>query len=87
LAGLLIKYSDSQILEKVFYGIRAVVVALILAAVFKLRKSCLIDHWTFLIAAISFVFLLVFNIHPIITIICGGIVGVVLYYKVILKSQ
>ncbi|KUO48997.1 MAG: chromate transporter [Desulfitibacter sp. BRH_c19] len=79
LAGLLIKFGDNEILANAFYGIRAVVVALIVAAVFKLRKSSIKDYRTFLIAATAFIFLIIFNLHPIIIIIAGGIVGALLY--------
>lgn len=81
LAGLLLKYGDNLILEKIFYGIRAVVVSLILAAVYKLYKSCLIDYWTVIIAILAFALLIIFNIHPIFAIVCGAIVGLILYYN------
>lgn len=81
LAGLLIKYGDNQILQKMFLGIRAVVVALILAAVVKMYKPCIFDRWTLILALIAFGSLVIFDIHPIITIIVGGISGYFLYKK------
>lgn len=87
LSGFLLKYGDSHLLEKAFYGIRAVVVALILAAVFKLRRSCICDYRTLALALISFITLLVFAMHPITAIIAGGIAGVTLYFLFIIRSD
>ncbi|NLT95645.1 MAG: chromate transporter [Clostridia bacterium] len=86
LAGLLMKYGDSAIMLKVFYGIRAVVVALIVAAVFKMFKSCITDYGTLLIAVISFFLLFYFRLTPVVAIIIGGIAGLIIY-KVFLFSQ
>ena len=87
LAGLLIKYGDNQLLEKMFTGIRAVVVALIMAAVIKLYKPCIIDRWTLAFAATAFFALFIFNIHPIIAIIGGGAAGYVIYTKYIVNYE
>lgn len=87
LAGLLIQFGDNAIIEKVFAGIRAVVVSLIAAAVFKLYRSCLIDTWTTIIAIVSFSVLVVFDIHPILAIICGGIVGISIFPKIALVAK
>ncbi|KJS20874.1 MAG: chromate transporter [Clostridiaceae bacterium BRH_c20a] len=87
LAGLLIKYGDNQLLEKMFTGIRAVVVSLIMAAVIKLYRPCIIDHWTLIIAVAALFALIIFNIHPIIAIIGGGAAGYVIYMKYIVNYE
>jgi chromate transporter len=86
LAGFLLQYGDSPILAKVFYGIRAVVVALIAAAVFKMCKSCITDYRTLIIAVLAFIFLFFFNLSPVIAIIIGGITGVILYQSLPLNQ-
>lgn len=82
LAGFLLKYSDNVILNKVFYGIRAVVVALIGSAVFKLGKKSISDILTLIIAIVAFLLLIIFDFHPIFTIIAGGLFGILVYPKV-----
>ncbi|MFZ5944359.1 MAG: chromate transporter [Bacillota bacterium] len=84
LAGLLLKYGELEILEKMFAGIRAVVVALILGAVVKMKKSCIIDRSTLAVAIISLLVLVIFDIHPIFAIICGAIIGYILYSKFVI---
>lgn len=87
LAGLLVEYGGTPILTKVFYGIRAVVVALIVAAVFKMYKSCVTDYPTLIIAFMAFGSLFFFNLSPVAAIIVGGIVGVVLYKRFPLSQE
>ncbi len=87
LAGLLLKFAGNEIVEKAFSGIRAMVMALILAAVFKMGKSSIKDYRTLTIAVISFVFLLLFDLHPIVAIIFGGLAGVIIYNKFILLKD
>ncbi|MGI6225296.1 MAG: chromate transporter [Peptococcales bacterium] len=87
LAGFLITYSDNVLINKVFYGIRAVVVALILSAVFKLGKKSITDMRTLIIATIAFLLLIIFDFHPIFAIIGGGFVGIILHSKILLSQE
>ena len=81
LANLLLQYSDSEVLANMFAGIRAVVVALMTVAVYKMGKACINDRTNLLIAIIALLIVLVFDIHPIAIIIGGALVGIIMQNK------
>ena len=68
-------YSDTEVMTKLFTGIRAMVVALISVAVYRLGKTCLTDLPKLSIAIIVLILALILNINPIWFIISGGIIG------------
>jgi chromate transporter len=81
LANVIIMYSDTEIMTKLFTGIRAMVVALISVAVYRLGKASLNDLPKLSIAIIVLVLALILDINPIWFIISGGIIGIILYKR------
>lgn len=71
-------FSGHPKVEAAFEGIRPAVVALIVFAAWKMRKSTVVDKTTFAAAAVAFSLLLFLHMHPILVIIIGGISGVLL---------
>jgi len=77
ISGFLIKYGNSKILGDFFKGINAVVVALILVALYKLVKPSIEDRLGWVLAITGFIVLFYFNFHPILVIILAGITGII----------
>jgi chromate transporter len=68
-------------------GIRGVVLALLLATVYRLRKQSILDIWGILIFGLAFCILVFFQSVNVIFIIIGGFsIGIALYYRRIPKS-
>lgn len=72
------RFQDEPIVEAVFRGIRPTVVALISTAAIKIAKSAIKDKVALLIAVAVFITSIVFDIHAIIIIIAGAVIGIVL---------
>ncbi|MDQ2086293.1 chromate transporter [Herbivorax sp. ANBcel31] len=81
ISHLLLSLRDNIYMQKVFAGIRAGVTALILVTAIRLAKSALKGYISVLIAIIAFILIVLFNIHPIFTIIAGGVLGLLGYLK------
>ena len=74
-------------MKKIFYGIRPVIVGLILTAAITISKSTLVketasgvlsfNYWTFIIAIIIAGLALKTKLHPILLIIISGVLGAV----------
>ena len=76
IAFLITNGKNYKILNNFFYGVRPAVVALIVYAAFKLRKSGLktIINWIFLASALG---LLLIGLNPIFVILAGALGGMV----------
>jgi len=72
-------FKDNIYVKKAFWGIRAGVSALVLLSVIKLSKSAIKDTLGIIIAAASFLVIVVFDIHSILAIVSGCIIGLVVY--------
>ena len=86
IAAYFIKFRNNQIVERVFLGIRPAIVALILAAVYKMWIK---TNRTYLklFVAIGTVFIIIFlGISPIWVVISGALVSVI-YHRFILKAD
>ena len=79
------KIKDNQTVDKVFKGIRPVVVALITSAVYKLMKTTGINVKSVSLALITTILIVVFKISPVYLILVGGI-GYILLKKTVLKD-
>lgn len=81
IAHLLLSIRDNIYVQKVFAGVRAGITALILVTAIRFAKSTL--KWTasVLIAIVSFILIVFLNIHPIFTILIGGVLGFTGYLK------
>ncbi|QQY79194.1 chromate transporter [Keratinibaculum paraultunense] len=74
------QYRENPIIDKMFLGIRPAVAALIFSAVYKLGKSTKLDIYKLIIAAITVLAIVVFDISPIIVILVSAI-GAIFYFN------
>lgn len=71
-------FHDHPKVEAAFEGIRSAVVALIVFAAYKIRKSAVVDKTTFAVAAAALILLLFLHMHPVFVIALGAAAGVLL---------
>lgn len=76
---LLTNLKDNIYVGKVFSGIRAASAALILLSAVKLGKSAIKGKTGYIVALISFLIIIVFNINAAWAVIFGGITGYAVY--------
>ena len=69
---------DNIYVQKAFTGVRAGVAALITLAVFKFGKAVIKNKISLILALLSIICIVVFNIHIIHVILFGGVVGLLL---------
>jgi len=70
---------DNVYIKKAFEGIRAGVTALILLTAIKLTKKTITSYISAIIASISFILMVYFEIHAILLILSGAIIGYIMY--------
>lgn len=87
LASLFLSFQHYPIVQAAIMGIRPAVVALIVYASINIGKKSLIDLTTILIAIFSVVLLLLVDVHPILILLIGGLVGILLNVKNIKKVE
>jgi len=80
IASLLVTVRDNIILDKFFAGIRASSTALILLAAIKMVKTGVKHKWGIAVALISFLMIVVFDIHALWAVTMGAISGIALYF-------
>lgn len=78
---ILIGLRNSLIVDKVFIGIRAASAALILLAALNLGKTALKEKAGLIIALLSFGMIVIFDIHAMWAVICGGVAGLLIYWN------
>lgn len=76
---ILVGLQDSPYVEKVFGGIKAASAALILLSAIKLGKGALKNKAAYVVAAASFLMIIVLDIHAAWAIILGGLVGYITF--------
>jgi len=79
IAFLLFNIQGNIYVEKAFAGVRAGVTALIGLTAIKLGKTVIKDKIGLILAAASFIAIVVLDIHAIPVIVCGGIIGFLAY--------
>lgn len=79
IAAFFSRFQDNPLVQGAFKGIRPTVVALISIAAVKMGKEAIKDKLSILITCVTLALILVFNVHVILTIIGGALVGVILY--------
>lgn len=79
IAHFLSKFKNSPYVSCAFSGIRPVVLGLILSASLTVAKNSIVDIKTLVLAVGLFYLTSIKNLHPILTIIIGGIVGVFIF--------
>ena len=72
--------SENIYVGKFFAGIRAASTALILLAAIHLGKSATSGRFGYLIAAVSFLMIVVFNINAAWAVVFGGVFGLLIYF-------
>ncbi len=85
IANFFSSVQDNLILDKIFYGIRPTVVALIFSTVYRLLKDAGFDRISLLVALISAMTIVFVDINPIFLIITG-VVAAIIFNKYI-KSK
>ena len=81
IAGLIKNFSDIQVVQNAFSGVRIVVCVLILNAVIKLWKNSVKGKLGIIIFILSFVEVALLRISPIYIVIISSIVGLLTKYK------
>ena len=76
-ATLLYQYRENPIIDRAFYGIRAAVVALIVAAVYKLGKKSKIKLTGILVGLTVVLAIAFLRVSPIMVIILGALIGII----------
>ena len=77
IAAFIQSFSELEIVQNAFAGIRVAVCVLILTAVMKLFKKAIVDNFTFILFAIVFGLTVFVDISPIIFVIIAAIAGIV----------
>lgn len=77
IAAFIQSFSELEIVQNAFAGIRVAVCVLILTAVMKLFKKAIVDKFTFILFAIVFGLTVFVDISPIIFVIIAAIAGIV----------
>ncbi|NLL05706.1 MAG: chromate transporter [Clostridiaceae bacterium] len=71
---------DNIYLQKAFEGVRAGVTALIFLTAIKLTKKTIKSYISAIIAVIAFILMVFFEVHVILLIVAGGILGYIMYF-------
>lgn len=79
IAFLMINFSDNAYVKKAFTGIRAGVAALIALTSIRLAKSVIKDKLGLILAILSLLAIVVFDIHAILPIAAGALAGLLFY--------
>lgn len=73
------KFKESKVLKAALLGMRPVLIALIIQAFVDLAKDAYVDVKSVIITVIIGVILLSKKVHPILSIVIAGILGIVFY--------
>lgn len=73
------KFKESKVIKSVLLGMRPAMIGLIIAAFISLARQSYFDIKSVIIGGIIFLLLLSKKIHPILTIVISGILGVIFY--------
>ena len=79
IAHFLSKFKDSPYVDWAFIGIRPVVLGLIISASISVARNAFIDFKSVIIGVVLFYLISFKNIHPILSIVLAGVVGVLLF--------
>lgn len=73
------KYQQHPVNKMIFYGIRPVIVGLIATAAITIGQTSSVNFGSIAISILAFVAMFKFKLHPIITIIISGLLGIVVF--------
>lgn len=77
---LLLNIEDNLIVQKIFIGLRAGVVALMLNSLFNISKKTLSTTISYILSIITFISITLLGLHPFFLILFGGAVSVINIY-------
>ena len=80
IAALLKNFANYSIVQHAFFGIRVVVIALIVSAILKLAKTSIKNSTTLIIAIIAFILVAFVNLSPIYIVIAAACIGLILKF-------
>ncbi len=80
-AAVIKQIESLRVVQNAFKGIRIVVLALLCHSMVRMIKASIKDYFAIVIALISFIYVMLFDGSPIITIIIAGFVGSAVYRK------
>jgi chromate transporter len=86
IAAFLYRFIELPIVAAAFGGIRAAVVALIAFAVLPIARAGIKDLPTAAVAVLATLSVVVFNVHAVIAILCGGLYGTARYLLTVKKA-
>lgn len=78
IAKFFYQFRNNEIVDKVFLGIRPAIVALILAAVYKLMKSAKFGYKKIIISAITTAIIVFLGVSPVYLILAGAIGSIII---------
>lgn len=78
IGSLYFYFQDNVYVHAAFKGISGAVVALITYAAIKISKTSIIDKSTALLSIVMVVGMIVLNLHPLLVIVLGAILGIVI---------
>lgn len=81
IAAFLTPYFDLPIIQKAFAGIRAAVVAMISMAVLQVARKSVTSIGRLAIAIGVFLAIVGLQVHPVLMIVCGTLLGLILFRK------
>ena len=79
IAAFIQSFSELEIVQNAFAGIRVAVCVLIFTAVVKLFKKAIIDKFTFALFAVVFLLSIFLDISPIIFVVAAAVLGIIVH--------
>lgn len=77
LSYLYVLYNDTSLVQGLFYGIKPAIIAIVLAALYRISKKSLNNSFYWCLAIYAFLSLFIFNIAFPIVVISSGLLGVI----------
>lgn len=81
IAIFLARFTEYKLVQAAFSGIRPAIAALIAAAVLKVGKPVMKERLNLMLALLFLVLSAVLNMHAILVILSGGLVGLIRHYR------
>lgn len=79
IVALVLRFESHPVVARFFAGVRPAVLALIVVAVWNLAHAALVDKRAWGLAAVAFLLVLVFHLHPGVALAGGVVAGLLLF--------
>jgi len=86
LSYIYVLYNDVTLVQGLFYGVKPAIIAIVLAALYRISKKSLQAPFYWILAALAFLSLFFFNLPFPLVVISSGLLGV-LYGKLVLHHE